>query len=151
MNSCGKFVQVHMCDLICPVCQDSSNLKCKSQIKISKTNLKCKSQMQVQNANLKCNDQIRRIPGNVGKQGQMIGSEDVQYTIRLGTCLTDYLILSVETSQIRNAGQNSRNIWKARTGSIVGMQQLCALSTFGLRARGNYQLCDNYLSFTERG
>ena len=40
--------------------------------------------MQVQNANLKCNDQIRRIPGNVGKQEWMGGSEDVQYTIRFG-------------------------------------------------------------------
>ena len=69
----------------------NANLKYKSQKQISNTNLKCKSQMQVQNANLKCNDQIRRIPGNVGKQEWMGGSEDVQYTIRLGTCLTECL------------------------------------------------------------
>ena len=66
----------------------NANLKYKSQKQISNTNLKCKSQIQVQNANLKCNDQIRRIPGNVGKQEWMGGSEDVQYTIRLGTCLS---------------------------------------------------------------
>ena len=60
MSSCSKFVQVHMCDLLCPVCQDSSNLKCKSQIQISKTNLKYKSQMQISNASPKCKSQMQR-------------------------------------------------------------------------------------------
>ena len=76
-----------MCDLLCPVCQDSSNLKCKSQIQISKTNLKYKSQMQISNASPKCKSQMQRSDSQNTwqcRKARIGGSEDVQYTIRVG-------------------------------------------------------------------
>ena len=83
-----------MCDLLCPVCQDSSNLKCKSQIQISKTNLKYKSQMQISNSSPKCKSQMQRSDSQSTwqcRKARIGGSEDVQYTIRFGTCLTECL------------------------------------------------------------
>ena len=78
MSSCSNFVWVHMCDLLCPVCQDSSDLKCKSQIQISKTNLKYKSQMQISNATIRF---VEYLAMSESKNGWVVQR---MYNIQLG-------------------------------------------------------------------